>query len=106
MTSPDNSVLTEQIRQLREEFNSHRTDTRRDIRELDREVELIRGSQSALDITMTHVKDTLKEMNKTLTAMAEAQKKETSKNTLLVSILQVSGGIVIAVIGYLVKGAI
>lgn len=104
MASPDNAVLAEQIRQLREEFNTHRSETRKDIRELDQEVEMIRGSQNELNLTMTYVKDTVKEMNKTLIAMADVQNKQTSKNTLLVSILQVTGGIVIAIIGYWAKG--
>lgn len=104
MTNPDNAVLAEQIKQLREEFNTHRTDTRKDIRELDQEVELIRGSQNEFNITMKYVKDTVKEMNRTLISMADAQKKESSKNTLLVSILQVGGGIIIAIIGYWAKG--
>ncbi|MFY0744758.1 hypothetical protein AB1K09_20025 [Solibacillus silvestris] len=104
MASPDNAVLAEQIRQLREEFNAHRTETRKDIRDLDQEVEIIRGSQSELNLTMSYVKETVKEMNKTLIAMADAQNKQTSKNTLLVSILQVSGGIIIAIIGYWAKG--
>lgn len=104
MASLDNAVLAEQIRQLREEFNTHRSETRKDIRELDQEVELIRGSQNELNLTMTYVKETVKEMNKTLIAMADAQNKQTSKNTLLVSILQVAGGIMIAIIGYWAKG--
>lgn len=104
MASPDNAVLAEQIRQLREEFNAHRSETRKDIRELDQEVELIRGSQNELNLSMTYVKETVKEMNKTLIAMADVQNKQTSKNTLLVSILQVSGGIIIAIIGYWAKG--
>lgn len=104
MTSPDTGILAEQIRQLREEFNTHRTDTRKDIRELDQEVELIRSSQNTLNITMNYVKDTVKEMNTTLTSIANVQTKQSSKNALLISILQVSGGIVIAIIGYWAKG--
>lgn len=106
MASLDNAVLAEQIRQLREEFNTHRSETRKDIRELDQEVELIRGSQNELNLTMTYVKETVKEMNKTLITMADVQNKQSSKNTLLISILQVSGGIIIAIIGYWAKGQI
>lgn len=104
MSNPDNAVLAEIVRQLREEFNSHRTETRKDIRELDQEVELIRGSQSELNLTLNYVKETVKEMNKTLASIADVQTKQTSKNALLVSILQVGGGIIIAVIGYWAKG--
>ena len=104
MTSPDNAVLEERIKRLRDDFDKYREETRKEIRELDQEVELIRGSQNELNLTMTYVKDTVKEMNKTLIAMADVQNKQTSKNTLLVSILQVTGGIVIAIIGYWAKG--
>lgn len=104
MVNLDNAVLAEQIRQLREEFNTHRSETRKEIRELDQEIDLVRGSQNELNVTMSYVKETVKEMNKTLIAMADAQNKQTSKNTLLVSILQVAGGIMIAIIGYWAKG--
>ncbi|MEK5081137.1 hypothetical protein MKX73_19620 [Solibacillus sp. FSL W7-1436] len=104
MVNLDNAVLAEQIRQLREEFNTHRSETRKEIRELDQEIDLVRGSQNELNVTMSYVKETVKEMNKTLIAMADAQNKQTSKNTLLVSILQVAGGIIIATIGYWAKG--
>lgn len=104
MAVPDNAVLYEQIRQLREEFNNHRSETRKDIRELDQELDLVRGVQSELNLTMTYVKDTVKQMNDTLKSIADVQTKQTSKNTLLVSILQVSGGIIIAIIGYWAKG--
>ncbi len=104
MAELTNAVLAEQIRQLREEFNAHRSETRKEIRELDQEIDLVRGSQNELNVTMSYVKETVKEMNKTLIAMADAQNKQTSKNTLLVSILQVAGGIVIAIIGYWAKG--
>ena len=104
MAELNNAVLAEQIRQLREEFNAHRSETRKEIRELDQEIDLVRGSQNELNVTMSYVKETVKEMNKTLIAMADAQNKQTSKNTLLVSILQVAGGIVIAIIGYWAKG--
>lgn len=113
MTSPNNDVLAEQIKQLKIELASHKDETRKDrdnnareFRELGQEVELIRGSQSALSITMEYVKETVKGIDQTVKSMAETQKKESSKNTLLVSILQVGGGIVIAVIGYWAKGAI
>lgn len=104
MAELNNAVLAEQIRQLREEFNTHRSETRKEIRELDQEIDLVRGSQNELNVTMSYVKETVKEMNKTLIAMADAQNKQTSKNTLLVSILQVAGGIIIATIGYWAKG--
>ncbi|MBC9702363.1 MAG: hypothetical protein H9W83_07470 [Leuconostoc sp.] len=104
MAELNNAVLAEQIRQLREEFNTHRSETRKEIRELDQEIDLVRGSQNELNVTMSYVKETVKEMNKTLIAMADAQNKQTSKNTLLVSILQVAGGIMIAIIGYWAKG--
>lgn len=104
MAELTNAVLAEQIRQLREEFNTHRSETRKEIRDLDQEIDLVRGSQNELNVTMSYVKETVKEMNKTLIAMADAQNKQTSKNTLLVSILQVAGGIMIAVIGYWAKG--
>lgn len=104
MTSHDPGILAEQIRQLREEFNTHRTDTRKDLRELDQEVEVIRSSQNTLNITMNYVKDTVKEMNTTLTSIANVQTKQSSKNALLISILQVGGGIIIAIIGYWAKG--
>ncbi len=104
MAELNNAVLAEQIRQLREEFNAHRSETRKEIRELDQEIDLVRGSQNELNVTMSYVKETVKEMNKTLIAMADAQNKQTSKNTLLVSILQVAGGIMIAIIGYWAKG--
>ncbi|BAK15868.1 hypothetical protein SSIL_1445 [Solibacillus silvestris StLB046] len=104
MAELTNAVLAEQIRQLREEFNAHRSETRKEIRELDQEIDLVRGSQNELNVTMSYVKETVKEMNKTLIAMADAQNKQTSKNTLLVSILQVAGGIMIAIIGYWAKG--
>src|SRR5690606_8888459 len=96
--------MAEQIKQLREEFNAHRSETRKDIRELDQEIELVRGSQNELNLTMKYVKDTVTEMKSTLTLMSDFQNKQTSKNNLLISILQVSGGIVIAIIGYMVKG--
>lgn len=104
MTVHNNEVLSEKITQLRQEFNDYRAETRRDIRELEQEVELIRGFQNELNITMTYVKDTVKEMNNTLSSIAKVQDKQTSKNNLLVTILQVSGGIVIAIIGYWAKG--
>ncbi|MGA4519581.1 hypothetical protein ACPA0F_20195 [Solibacillus silvestris] len=104
MAELNSAVLAEQIRQLREEFNAHRSETRKEIRELDQEIDLVRGSQNELNVTMSYVKETVKEMNKTLIAMADAQNKQTSKNTLLVSILQVAGGIMIAIIGYWAKG--
>src|SRR5690606_2613642 len=104
MVNLDNAVLAEQIRQLREEFNTHRSETRKEIRELDQEIDLVRGSQNELNVTMSYVKETVKEMNKTMIAMADAQNKQTSKNTLLVSILHVAGGIMIAIIGYWAKG--
>lgn len=104
MTEPNNAVLAEQIRQLREEFNTHRIDTRKEIRELDSEVELNRRSTNELNVSMMYVKDTVKEMRELLSGMADVQNKQTSKNNLLVSILQVAGGIVIAIIGYWAKG--
>lgn len=104
MAELSNAILTERISQLREEFNEYRSETRKEIRELEQEVELVRGTQNELNVTMSYVKETVKEMNKTLIAMADAQNKQTSKNTLLVSILQVAGGIMIAIIGYWAKG--
>ena len=104
MAELTNAVLAEQIRQLREEFNTYRSETRKEIRDLDQEIDLVRGSQNELNVTMSYVKETVKEMNKTLIAMADAQNKQSSKNTLLVSILQVAGGIMIAIIGYWAKG--
>lgn len=104
MAELSNAILTERISQLREEFNEYRSETRKEIRELEQEVELVRGTQNELNLTMSYVKETVKEMNKTLIAMADAQNKQTSKNTLLVSILQVAGGIMIAIIGYWAKG--
>lgn len=109
MTSHD--LLSEKIENLKADLERHREETRadrkemrKDIRELDQEIETVRAGQSALNITMGYVKQTVENMDKTLKTMAEAQRSETTKNTLLVSILQVGGGIAIAVIGYWAKG--
>lgn len=118
VTEPSNAVLAEQIKTLREEFNNHRKETRKELRDLDQEVEINRRSTNEINIGMSYVKDTVKEMKDLLSGFVNVQNEQSkkiddfinsdsrraSKNNLVVSVLQVAGGILIAIIGFWAKG--
>lgn len=120
MTEPSNAVLAEQIKRLREEFTNHRAETRKELRELDKEVETNRRTTNEMNISMTYVKDAVKEMKDLLSGFVDVQNQQSnkidafinsdsrraSKNNLVVSVLQVAGGILIAIIGFWVNAQI
>lgn len=124
MQEPNNAVLQEQIKRLRDDFQDFKVSTREDIRELEKDMEKNNTTTNQLSIMMSYVKDTVlemkdmmnsfiivqndqnKKMGESFTAQNEkidgfinSDKRADHKRQFVVSVLQVVSGIVIALIG-------
>lgn len=119
MAEPNN-YLERQIADLKYQFTEYKKEMKEEIRELEKKADSALRSSNNLDISMTYVKDTVKDMkdllagfvtvqnaqNKTIDDFINSDSRRTSKNSLVVSILQVGAGIVVAALGFWAKGNI
>ena len=125
MTEPTNAVLAEQIRQLRKDLNTHKAETKEEFREMNHEIKDLGSSISSaqkvadqvhhsmkyvtqavdeMKILVHGFTDLISKQNEKIDSIINSDKKKDSKRTFIVSILQVGAGILIAVLGFLVKG--
>ncbi len=107
MTEPTNAVLAEQMRQLRKDFTEEKKSSREERKEMERDLESNRRITNELNITMAYVKDTVSEMKEMMNSFigignAQNQKiddfinsdnRASHKKNLVVSAIQVCGGI-------------
>lgn len=124
MTEPTNAVLAEKIQRIREEFVEHKRETRAAIKELDEDLTKTRRIADDVNVSMNYVKDTVQEMksmvsgfvemittqnksiddkigeqNTKIDAFINSDKRLDNKRQFFVAILQVAGGIIIAILG-------
>lgn len=110
---PSNEVLSEQIKQLRKDFYSHKNDTQKYIRQLEDELNETKEKTNTININMSYVRDTVSDMKAMMSEFVKVQneqsqkidnfvnsdKRMSDKRKLITSILQVVSGIVIAILG-------
>ena len=120
MTEPSNAVLADRLEKLTKDFHENRKEVRDQLREMDRELELTQRSNNELNISMTYIKDTVKEMkdllngfvkvqntqNETINDFVNSDGRRTSKNTFLSTIYQATLLFVATLIGYWLNGGL
>ena len=120
MQELNNSVLTEQIRRLRDDFAEHKKTSREEMKELEQDLESTRRVTNELNITMNYVKDTVSEMkdmmnsfigvsneqNERIDDFINSDSRMNHKKQFAISVLQVVTGIIITLAGFWLKGEI
>ncbi|MGI2329641.1 hypothetical protein [Planococcus sp. YIM B11945] len=113
-----NSYIEQQLADLKSQFNDYKKDMKEEMRELEKKADAALRSSNNLDISMNYVKDAVKDMKELLAGFVTVQNtqndkiddfinsdsRRNSKNTFVVSILQVAAGIVVAALGFWAKG--
>lgn len=120
MGETTNAVLEQQIKQLRHEFNEFRKETREELKEMEREIDGTRRIADEVRMSTTYVKESVQKMetmmtnflnvvndqNQKIDDFVNSDKRRDSKKQFVVSILQVVGGIAVAIIGLWASGKI
>lgn len=120
MVEPSNAVLEQQIKQLRDEFIDFKKETRQDLKDMEQDIDRTRRVADEVHMSTQYVKDSVKKMesmmtsfldvvgeqNKKIDDFVNSDKRQDSKKQFVVSILQVVGGIAVAIIGLWASGKI